>query len=127
MTHEAIQYELVSETEMWEDGNHLRTESAILLKDMDLIKARMEFGKAKYGHGVRVTDDTTTWMHMALEEFLDGIIYVAADYIRTREVVHSQPDDNRRILYLLENPTLMNSEKHREMVDALFKLIKMSS
>ena len=42
---------------------------------MDLIRERMEFGKAKYGHGVRVTDDTTTWgtpsnswMHMALEE-----------------------------------------------------------
>lgn len=101
---------------------------------MDLIKARMEFGKAKYGHGVRVTDDTTTWgtpvnswMHMALEEFLDGIIYVVADYIRTREVAHSEPDDNRRILYLLENPQLVNSEKHRDMVDALFKLIKMSS
>jgi len=28
---------------------------------MDLIRERVEFGKAKYGHGVRVTDDTTTW------------------------------------------------------------------
>ena len=99
---------------------------------MDLIERRMEFGKAKYGHGVRVTDDTTTWgtpvnswMHMALEEHLDGIIYVVADYIRTREVVYSIPDDNKRILYLLENRDLINSDKHREMVDALFKLIKM--
>jgi hypothetical protein len=101
---------------------------------MNLITERMTFGKAKYGHGVRVTDDTTTWgtpvnswMHMALEECLDGIIYVVADYIRTREVVHSEPDDNRRILYLLENPGLINSEKHRDMVDVFFKLIKMSS
>jgi hypothetical protein len=100
---------------------------------MDLIRERVEFGKAKYGHGVRVTDDTTTWgtpvnswLYMALEEFLDGIIYVVADYIRTREVVHSEPDDNRRILYLLDNPGEMTSEKHRDMVDALFKLIKMS-
>ena len=99
---------------------------------MDLITERLAFGKEKYGHGVRVTDDTTTWgtpvnswMYMALEEFLDGIIYVVADYIRTREVVHSEPDDNKRILYLLENRDLINSEKHREMVDALFKLIKM--
>jgi len=100
---------------------------------MDLIEQRMEFGKAKYGHGVRVTDDTTTWgttqnswMHMALEEFLDGIIYVVADYIRTREVVHSEPDDNRRILHLLREPELIESPKHKQMVDALFRLIKMS-
>jgi hypothetical protein len=99
---------------------------------MDLIERRMEFGKAKYGHGVRVTDDTTTWgtpvnswMHMALEEHLDGIIYVVADYIRTREVVYSIPDDNARILKLLKNPELIQSTKHREMVDALFVLIKM--
>lgn len=100
---------------------------------MDLIRQRLEFGQQKYGHGVRVRDDTTTWgtpvnswFHMALEEFLDGIIYVVADYIRTREVVFSEPDDNRRIIYLLENPDLIQSEKHREMVHALFRLIKMS-
>jgi len=67
-----------------------------------------------------------SWLYMALEEYLDGIIYVVADYIRTREVVFSQPDDNKRIVYLLENPELINSEKHREMVHALFRLIKMS-
>ena len=99
---------------------------------MDLITERLAFGKEKYGHGVRVTDDTTTWgtpvnswMHMALEEYLDGIIYVVADYIRTREVVYSIPDDNARILKLLKNPELIQSTKHREMVDALFVLIKM--
>jgi len=100
---------------------------------MDLIKERLAVGQQKYGHGVRVRDDTTTWgtpvnswLYMALEEYLDGIIYVVADYIRTREVVFSQPDDNKRIVYLLENPELINSEKHREMVHALFRLIKMS-
>jgi len=99
---------------------------------MDLIKERLAFGEQKYGHGVRVRDDTTTWgtpvnswLHMALEEYLDGIIYVVADYIRTREVVFSEPDDNKRIVYLLEHPELINSEKHQEMVHALFKLIKM--
>ena len=101
---------------------------------MDLITERLAFGKEKYGHGVRVNDDTTTWgtpvnswMHMALEEYLDGIIFVVADYIRTREVVFSEPDDNRRIVYLLEDPERIQSAKHREMVDALFKLIKMST
>jgi hypothetical protein len=50
----------------------------------------MAMGREKYGHGVRVDDDTTTWgtktdswMTMATEEFLDAIIYVTADYIRT--------------------------------------------
>ena len=97
---------------------------------MDYIRERLAFGQSKYGHGVRVRDDTTTWgtpvnswMHMALEEFLDGIIYVVADYIRTREVVFTEPDDNSRIVYLLEHRDLINSEKHRKMVDSLFDLI----
>jgi len=100
---------------------------------MDLIRERLAFGKTKYGHGVRVRDDTTTWgtpvnswLHMALEEYLDAVIYVAADYIRTREVVFTEPDDNVRIVYLLENPERINSDTHREMVHALFRLIKMS-
>jgi hypothetical protein len=99
---------------------------------MDLIRERLAFGEKKYGHGVRVRDDTTTWgtpvnswLHMALEEYLDGIIYVVADYIRTQEIVFSEPDDNKRIIFLLKHPELINSEKHQEMVHALFKLIKM--
>ena len=100
---------------------------------MDLIRKRLAFGEQKYGHGVRVRDDTTTWgtpvnswLYMALEEFLDGIIYVVADYIRTREVAYAEPDDNARILQLLENPEMIQSDKHRDLVHALFKLIKMS-
>lgn len=100
---------------------------------MDLIRERLAFGEQKYGHGVRVRDDTTTWgtpvnswLYMALEEFLDGIIYVVADYIRTREVAYAEPDDNAHILQLLENPDMIQSDKHRDMVHALFKLIKMS-
>ena len=62
---------------------------------MKEILARMAMGKEKYGHGVRVDDDTTTWgtkenswMEMAREEFLDAVIYVIADYIRK----HRGPD-----------------------------------
>ena len=62
---------------------------------MKEILDRLAMGKEKYGHGVRVDDDTTTWgtkenswMEMAREEFLDAVIYVIADYIRK----HRGPD-----------------------------------
>ena len=54
------------------------------------IEGRMTLGKERYGHGVKVDSDTTTWgtstdswIDMANEEFLDAIIYLTADYIRT--------------------------------------------
>lgn len=56
---------------------------------LDLLNSRLELGKKKYGHGVIVDDDTTSfgtrendWELMALEEMLDGIIYTAAAIIR---------------------------------------------
>ena len=56
---------------------------------MEDVKSRLQLGREKYGHGVRVDDDTVTWgtpknswMEMAREEFLDAIVYVTADYIR---------------------------------------------
>lgn len=64
---------------------------------MKEILDRLALGQKKYGHGVRVDDDTTTWgtkenswMEMAREEFLDAVIYVIADYIRK----HRDPDGN---------------------------------
>ena len=57
----------------------------------ELIKQRMDLGRNRYGHGVRVSDDTTqygtdkdAWELMALEEILDGMIYSAAAIIRLR-------------------------------------------
>tara|TARA_Y100000389_G_scaffold94455_2_gene91110 strand:- start:1170 stop:1415 length:246 start_codon:yes stop_codon:yes gene_type:complete len=57
----------------------------------ELIKQRMDLGKQRYGHGVKVDDDTTqygtdkdAWELMALEEILDGMIYSAAAIIRLR-------------------------------------------
>lgn len=62
---------------------------------MKEIIERLNIGRERYGHGVRVDDDTTTWgtkenswMEMAREEFLDAVIYVIADYIRG----HRGPD-----------------------------------
>ena len=58
---------------------------------------RMKMGKMKYGHGVRIMDDTVTWgtvknswLEMASEELLDAIIYVIADYLRTEEKIHDE-------------------------------------
>ena len=56
-----------------------------------LLKERLELGKKKYGHGVKVDQNTqdfgTTkddWELMALEEMLDGLIYTTASIIRYR-------------------------------------------
>lgn len=54
-----------------------------------IINSRMALGRERYGHGVRVADDTRqwgtqadSWVEMALEEVLDGMIYMAAQLIR---------------------------------------------
>ena len=51
----------------------------------------MEMGVRKYGHGVRVDQNTQDfgtedddWELMALEEMLDGLIYTTASIIRYR-------------------------------------------
>lgn len=57
-----------------------------------LIQKRMDLGRDRYGHGVRVSDDTrqwgtqaNSWAEMALEEVLDGMIYMAAQLTRILE------------------------------------------
>ena len=59
---------------------------------LELITKRMELGQERYAHGVRVNDDTRqwgtkedSWNEMALEEVLDGMIYMAAQIIRIME------------------------------------------
>lgn len=125
----------------------------------DLILERLKLGKTKYGHGVRVDDDTVTWgtkkdswMHMAKEEFLDGIIYVIADYIRkgresiklmsylefrymyTHDFVKSedpkkwleenrQEDDNGLILFILKRIHMIESSTHRQMLKSLINML----
>ena len=116
---------------------------------MDDIKARLELGKSKYGHGVRVNMDTTTWgtpknswMEMAKEEFLDALVYVAADYIvkgRAGDVsmsdmeayyIEATPealrcvDDNNLILYILENKQDMEACRHKTLLFNLFNILE---
>ena len=56
---------------------------------IEIIKERMEVGIERYGHGLRVEDDTRqwgtkqdSWVEMGLEEVLDNLIYVAAAMLR---------------------------------------------
>ena len=56
---------------------------------LEMLKARLTLGRERYGHGVRVEDDTTQWGTekndwelMAIEEVMDGLIYSAAAIIR---------------------------------------------
>ena len=56
---------------------------------LHLIESRMGIGHERYGHGIRINDDTTTWgtsedswEEMALEEILDGMVYTAAAIMR---------------------------------------------
>lgn len=116
---------------------------------MDEIHGRMAMGKTKYGHGVRVNDDTTTWgtsknswMEMAREEFLDAIVYVVADYIREGrqtykgmcnlevdykfEYTTKTDDDNMLIQYILSNWMHMEPCKHKTMLNTLFNLLEVS-
>lgn len=83
------------------------------------LNARLDLGLERYGHGVRVDDDTTTWgtpknswMEMAKEELLDAIIYVIADYIRSCEE-HGENDDNDLIMKYANDLKLIKSQKHR--------------
>jgi len=58
---------------------------------LDIIQQRMKIGRERYGHGLRINDDTRqwgtkedSWEEMALEEMLDGMIYISASILRLR-------------------------------------------
>ena len=49
----------------------------------------MKVGERRYGHGMRIRDDTTqygtktdSWTEMGLEEILDLVIYLSAQILR---------------------------------------------
>lgn len=65
---------------------------------LQMVDKRLDFGKKKYGHGVRVFSDINEyktdwnkdikdmdWTTMAIEEALDGLVYLAAEMIRHPE------------------------------------------
>ena len=58
---------------------------------MKLLNDRLALGRHRYGHGVRVNDDTRqwgtaedSWETMMMEEALDGMIYAAASILRIK-------------------------------------------
>ena len=89
---------------------------------MKEILDRLAIGKEKYGHGVRVDDDTTSWgtkenswMEMAREEFLDAVVYVIADYIRK----HRGPDGQMSELEIkyMWTPEFENAEDPKKWLE----------
>ena len=64
-------------------------DNVVLLK---LLNHRLNLGRERYGHGVRIDDDIgqygpqggNNWELMAEEELLDGMIYLGANLIRRR-------------------------------------------
>jgi hypothetical protein len=90
-----------------------------------------------------------SWMEMAIEEFLDGIIYIIADYIRegrnSKRVVsdleykfmcknniriekpdplewlkqHDGQDDNELIMFILDHHKDIESDYHKLAVESL--------
>ena len=95
-----------------------------------LLIERLELGRKRYGHGVRVNDDTTqfgtpsdSWMHMALEEHLDAVIYIIADYIKRNDLHREEDeDDNQLILYYVCNMDKVYGT-HKVILDHLKKVI----
>lgn len=91
------------------------------------VLERLDLGRQKYGHGVRVSMDTMTWgtpknswMDMAREEFLDGIVYVISDYIKEYNLSEwDTDDDNDLIIEILKTKKYSNSTKHSSMIEKL--------
>ena len=99
----------------------------------DLVSERLNLGKSKYGHGVRSNMNTSTWgtqknswLEMAIEEYLDALVYTAADYIRKFEEP-SEPDDNERISQLVATPCeCVRSDAHAKIIRTLCELVETS-
>lgn len=93
---------------------------------------RLELGLKKYNHGVRVDDDTrdwgtpvNSWLYMAREEFLDAMIYVAADYIREHNLERDETgDDNKLIMHVIDTYTELDSSKHKMLLWQLLNMLR---
>ena len=92
---------------------------------MKLLKERLELGKKRYGHGVRVNQNTQDfgtqeddWELMALEEMLDGLIYTTASIIRYRRKKKDQDSDipnqdSKKINILKQDSTIPNQDSKK--------------
>jgi len=99
------------------------------------LTERLEIGMKRYGHRVIVDSPKNSWIDMAIEEFLDGVIYVVADYIRKgresdagmstleREYGAREADDNGLIMYIIKNFNDMESPRHKMLLWNLFNML----
>ena len=97
------------------------------------LTGRLDLGLKRYNHGVRVNDDTrswgtptNSWLDMAKEEFLDAVIYIIADYLRTKGesfLQDDEPDDNKRIMSIVDNWENIDSPQHKMLLWNLFKML----
>lgn len=92
---------------------------------IQLLKSRMKLGAERYGHGLRVYDDTRkygtvsdSWEEMGLEEMLDGLVYLSAAMIRRdREKLYNTWKTNDDIIH---------DNYRKRLFDPFFKLKKKS-
>jgi hypothetical protein len=96
------------------------------------LLGRLELGLKKYNHGVRIDDDTrdwgtpiNSWLYMAREEFLDAMIYVAADYIRENDLKRDEgeEDDNKLIMHVINHYSDLDSAKHKMLIWNIFNML----
>jgi hypothetical protein len=106
------------------------------------LNERLALGMKRYGHGVIVDSDTrewgtpeNSWVDMAVEEFLDAIIYVVADYIRKgresdtgisdleKRYDNHESDDNGLIMYIVNNYNDVESPRHKMLIWNLFNML----
>lgn len=95
--------------------------------------ARQAAGRAKYGHGLRISDDTrqygtrtNSWNEMAMEEIADCVGYLACAELREAGEAGNGEDDNERVnaaaeasasphvKYLVDLWCMLNRKRKRE-------------
>ena len=99
---------------------------------LEELNARLELGLSKYTHGLWVDDDTrdwgtpkNSWLYMARDEFLDAMIFIAADYIRVSGMKRdeNETDDSKRIMYVIDHYSDLTSAKHKMLIWNLFNML----
>lgn len=89
---------------------------------VNMLAPRFKLGKDTYGHGVRVYD-SYNWKTMALEEILDAIVYVVADYVKSVTPEHTT-EDNNNIIEVLKNINSIHITEVRERVKTLVNIAR---
>ena len=102
----------------------------------NLLLSRLELGKERYSHGVKIDNDTrewrtqnNDWFEMMQEELLDGMIYCAADALRNSDYTRpedSEDDNNGIISWIIDSiahveETGLPENEHQEILQDLYK------